>query len=698
MTDPSLLCAGVPLVTGERIGRGSEGEVLAIADDPCRAIKLYLEPDARHEAKVRAMIAARLAERCASVAFPLQLVQHSDGRFAGFTMRRVSDSQPIFELFASGSRRERFPLADWAFLVRTAANIARVVAQVHAGGAVIGDINSSGFLVSQQAMVTLIDADSFQVAGHRCRVGMPEYTPPELQGIRFGEVDRTTDHDAFGLAVMIFQLLALGRHPHTGVRSGRAIPIETAIAQGRFAYSLIREVGSSPPPGALTLGDLPLSVRTLFERAFAFRLGPRPTAAEWVRELALLEAELVRCVRKPHHVIPTLAATCPWCRVERELGQPIFPGPPSSGPPPLTPRTDLHHEVSRVVRYAREHAGEEIQPMWRRSDVSPSKAALSLLEPDGQPPVWAHVGLAARLGLALGHPALAFLERHAIAQSAATIALERWRTELNVWEIHKRAEILQQNLSDLDRLQANRPALLAQVTAQVIASEAALEMRNMSLGAASVPGIGASLRAHLVKHDLMTAADVTAAALRTIPQLGGARVAALLLWRDRVKVEAQRAVATDPDRLRGKIAAAIGEKDVGIARAKESLRAEAVDLEFRISRLRKRVWLVERKLEAILQARDQAAIDLEVLGIDNLADTFRQKPSVLLAGACNAKAKPKAKHKKSKRAPVTCPACGAPMIPRWAQAGQGGSSLFLGCSTYPRCTGSRPIHRQGARP
>jgi DNA-binding helix-hairpin-helix protein with protein kinase domain len=689
MNIPALLCAGVPLLTSERIGRGGEGEVLAVADDPGRAVKLYLQPDAAHETKVRAIVAARLAERCASVAFPLQLVQHADGRFAGFTMRRVSDSQPVFELFATGSRRERFPLADWAFLVRTATNVARVVAQVHAGGAVIGDINSSGLLVSQQAMVTLIDADSFQVAGHRCRVGMPEYTPPELQGVRFGEIDRTVDHDAFGLAVMIFQLLALGRHPHAGVRSGRAIPIETAITQGRFAYSLIREVGSRPPPGALMLGDLPLGTRTLLERAFALRLGPRPTAAEWVRELALLEAELVRCVRKPHHVVPTLAAPCPWCRIEKSLGQPIFPVTTSSLQRAPLPRTDLHHEVARVLRCAKEHAGEEVRPMWQRPTMPPSKAALSLLEPDGQPPSWARVGLHIQLGLVPRNPALPFLKRHTEAQAAANIALERWRTELGVWDIRKRAETLQQSLADLNRLQANGPALLAQVTAQVIASEAAAEMRSKSLGAASVPGIGASLRTHLVKYGIGTAADITAAALQATPRLGGARIAALLLWRDRVRVEAQRAVAADPGRLRSKVAAAMAEKDASLAQAKDALRADAIDLEFRVSKVRRRLWLVDQKLEAILQSRDQAAVDLEVLGIGNLANALLPRSPVPPGQA--RKAKSKAKIKKGSRAPVTCPACGAPMVKRWGQAGQGGPSLFLGCSTYPQCTGSRNI-------
>ncbi len=698
MTGPALLCAGVLLATGERIGRGGEGEVYAITGDPERAIKLYLKPDAAHEEKVRAMIAAQLADTCTSVTFPLQLVHRPDGSFAGFTMRRVSDSQPVFELFGSGSRRVRFPRADWAFLVRTAANVARVVAQVHARGVVIGDINSSGFLVSTRAIVTLIDADSVQVAGRRCRVGMPEYTPSELQAVRFDETDRTVDHDAFGLAVMIFQLLTLGRHPHAGVRAGRSIPLETAITQGRFAYSLIRKVGSTTPPGAVTLHDLSLGLRTLFERAFALRMGPRPTAAEWVSELALLEEGLARCLNNAAHIIPALAAPCPWCRIEKTLGQPLFPAAYSHGLTPQRVRTDLHHEVARVVQHAREHAGENVQPMWRRDDVSPSKAALKQLRQTGSVPNWPIATLQIRLGMANAHPARAFVDRHVTAQAAAAQALDRWRVELGVWEINTQAEQLRQNLAGLDRLRASRPVLLSQVTARVIAAEAIRRMRTILLDTAHVPGIGGGLRAHLVKHRVATAADVTPERLEAVPNLGDERCAALLIWRDRVMVEAQRSVASNHHALDTRITAEMDALMERIARADDALRAQCAGLELRVSKVRRRVWLLDRKVDDALHDRDEAAIDLELLGIDKKALAAFSAGATSPPSQNVVAAKAKKKSKPAKRKPVVCPACGAPVVKRWANAPQGSNKLFLGCSAYPRCTGSRPIHRKRAGP
>jgi DNA-binding helix-hairpin-helix protein with protein kinase domain len=50
----------------------------------------------------------------------------------------------------------------------------------------VGDINPGNVVVSQQAVVKLIDSDSFQVAldgrVFRCEVGVAHFTPPELQG------------------------------------------------------------------------------------------------------------------------------------------------------------------------------------------------------------------------------------------------------------------------------------------------------------------------------------------------------------------------------------------------------------------------------------------------------------------------------------------------------------------------------------
>ncbi len=345
-----LVAEGRPLRLGRRIGRGGEGEVFAVAGAPALAAKLYApEGAAAREAKIAAMLRARLGDGSPLVAFPLAEIRGAEGRFAGFLMRRVTEAEPLHELYAPGARKRVFPEADYRFIVRAALNAARAVAAAHEAGVVIGDVNHSGFLIGRDALVSLIDADSFQVADgdglHLCRVGVPDYTPPELIGLRFDETPRSPDHDAFGLAVALFQLLFLGRHPFAGVsRDASDLPVAEAIARHAFAWTRRRTSPLKPPPGALGLDALPWAVADLFERAFAPEAaGRRPTAADWAEALAAMEAGLSGCAADPRHWRPADAPACPWCRIERETGAPLFPAPgsPGAAPPPLDARAAL---------------------------------------------------------------------------------------------------------------------------------------------------------------------------------------------------------------------------------------------------------------------------------------------------------------------------------------------------------------------
>jgi DNA-binding helix-hairpin-helix protein with protein kinase domain len=204
MTRPAqLYLNGKPVRLGKRLGKGGEGEVFALADAEATAIKIYSKPDAQREAKIAAMIAAGLANESDLIGFPVAIVRDAKNTFVGFTMRSFKGYTSFHELYAPGSRKIHFPKADYRFTIRAAGNIAKAVAKVHAHGIVIGDINHSGILISDQAFAALIDADSFQFGReHLCRVGEPHYTPPELQGKRLDGVVRSSNHDAFGLAVL----------------------------------------------------------------------------------------------------------------------------------------------------------------------------------------------------------------------------------------------------------------------------------------------------------------------------------------------------------------------------------------------------------------------------------------------------------------------------------------------------------------
>jgi DNA-binding helix-hairpin-helix protein with protein kinase domain len=308
----------------KQIGQGGEGAIFEIREQTDVALKLYWPTKAEsRRGKISAMAAAQWYKTNSFVAFPIDILFSPAGAFLGFVMRKIGGSKPVHLLFSPTSRKIEFVAADYRFLVRASSNIARAVASVHALACVIGDVNHSGFLVSNKATSTLIDCDSFQIVAANkkflCQVGTPEYTPPELQGAQFDRVERSPNHDNFGLAVLLFQILFMGRHPFSGRYQGSGdMPLERAIGEYRFAYSSQTAATKMlPPPGAPLLTDFPPHIGQAFETAFG-RAGPsgRPTASQWVALLESLEKELVVCAAdSTHHHVQ--GKPCPWCRMEQ---------------------------------------------------------------------------------------------------------------------------------------------------------------------------------------------------------------------------------------------------------------------------------------------------------------------------------------------------------------------------------------------
>src|SRR5262245_18014006 len=198
---------------GRRIGTGAEGEVYDIQDRSDLVAKVYHQPPPPEKAEKLVVLSNLGNERLFNLsAWPVYTLRDApDGEVAGFVMRKIGEAEEVHTLHSPKSRLQKFPEASWAFLIYAAANIARAVAAIHEHGLVIGDVNPKNLLVTRKATVYLLDVDSLQVSiggkTYRCVGGFPEYTPPELQGVAFRDVDRAQGHDCFGLAVVIFQLL-----------------------------------------------------------------------------------------------------------------------------------------------------------------------------------------------------------------------------------------------------------------------------------------------------------------------------------------------------------------------------------------------------------------------------------------------------------------------------------------------------------
>ncbi len=288
--------------------------------------------DVRRE-KLEAMIAAPPLDPTGSLghhslAWPREILLDDEGRCAGFTMPEVPRSSTR-DLVTTIHPELRHPAFTWHHAVRVAANLAGTVEAVHAAGYVIGDLNARNVLVAGNALVTLVDCDSFQVRDPRngrlypCPVAEDDYTAPELFHRRLERARRSRHQDGFALAVLVFQLLMLARHPY----SGTAALTRAEAIQGRRTFLLHRglEPGIGTPPAAV----LPPRLRRLFRRAFgagARRPRARPSAAAWKLELDRAEGDLVPCERNANHVYGGHLRRCPWCAYAERWRFDPYPG------------------------------------------------------------------------------------------------------------------------------------------------------------------------------------------------------------------------------------------------------------------------------------------------------------------------------------------------------------------------------------
>ena len=319
---------GRPLGFATLLDRGGEAEIHRIPGSPFRVAKIYhpqhRTPERRR--KLDLMIAdppddPEKARGHASIAWPGELVMDEKGGFLGFLMPGIDThtTRKLVDVYNVSS----YPRGlTWADLLLVARNLAVALAALHHKGYVVGDLNESNLLVAPNDLITFVDCDSMQVRDRatgqvfRCPVGKAEYSPPELQGVSFGAVDRTPENDAFALAVMMSQLLLLGRHPFAGGSSPRVE--DNILKQDSFLLN-----GGQPPAGTPPPSILPTRLQDLLVRCF--REGHaeprrRPTGDEWADALDAAHRNLRICQRSQVHRYSGHLVDCPWCRYEQEYG------------------------------------------------------------------------------------------------------------------------------------------------------------------------------------------------------------------------------------------------------------------------------------------------------------------------------------------------------------------------------------------
>ncbi len=332
-----------------QIGSGGEGVIFNSPNDPLECAKIYTKPILPETIKKLSLMVTNppsdptyQVHKHRSICWPTAILYKDAFRnaLAGFFMPKLDLKifQKAFLYINKEYRTERFGGGfTWKHLVTAATNISSAVAAIHNQGYCIGDLNESNILIAPNALISIIDCDSFQVpdsvAGktYRSPAGKGEYLAPELMGKNFKDVDRTVGTDSFALSVLLFQLLMQGTHPYQA--KGRLVENapnpEAKILLGHFPYSMrSREI--APPDHAPPFEILHPEIRKLFERCFTRGHGSpdqRPTAREWLSVLQTLSNSYRQCAANTNHIYFDHMRSCPWCQMKSRSGCDPFPSP-----------------------------------------------------------------------------------------------------------------------------------------------------------------------------------------------------------------------------------------------------------------------------------------------------------------------------------------------------------------------------------
>lgn len=553
---------GKPCTLGRRLGVGGEGAVFEVEHFQDIVAKVYhraVTPE--KQKKLVGMV-----QKCDSslrqiAAWPLgSLHLGRGGPVCGFVMPRVSGFLAIHKLYGPSHRKQFFPHADWAFLVNAARNVAAAFDVIHAHGHVVADVNQGNVVVAANSVVKLIDCDSFQVfvdgTRYLCEVGVAHFTPPELQSLKsFRGVERTQNHDNFGLALLCFHLLFMGRHPFVGVYSGKDdMPIERAIREFRFAFGRDASAkGMKPPPNSLPLEVVSSDVAELFERAFSEQganPGGRPKAVDWVRALDKLKSEIRTCHVESVHKYYGGLNGCPWCELERRSGFLFFVSVAA-----VTPGGGVFN----------------LSEVWRRILAVPSPGEAPHINPDSFSPspsplpsgvyfgkVWRFVRKLGAVGLVIwclssfpnafilvlivaiflffykgGEPA----EKLA-RQDALRIAEAKWEEAERRWKVEAGDAAFREKLHEADKLRKRYENLSNEYSREKQRLQAAVRERqllkfldNFFIQDHSIPKIGAGRKAILVSYGIETAADIDPNKIIRIRGFGASLTNELMQWR-----------------------------------------------------------------------------------------------------------------------------------------------------------------------
>ncbi len=315
---------GTTLELGSLIMSGGEGSVYSVVGLDASVAKVY------HRNKLVKWRISKLQDmlkdpvRNTGIAWPTDLLLTEDGTPVGFLMPRISGKPIEDAVYGVKPLATFFPTWERKELVELAKNLASIVSILHDRGIIIGDMNPANVLINVEGdipKVFLVDTDSWQVAGYPSPVGKELFMHPTLHGQSYEANARMREHDEYSLAILIFQILFLGRHPY-GAVTDESIP--DAMREYNFPYPLDQlDDGSKLPKGQpyFIWTHLDFKVRNAFYAIFNRRR--TITAAEWVRRLTAYRQAIIDDCMDLYHNDNAISPELPRIPKQRKDGPSI---------------------------------------------------------------------------------------------------------------------------------------------------------------------------------------------------------------------------------------------------------------------------------------------------------------------------------------------------------------------------------------
>ncbi|WP_374632181.1 hypothetical protein [Ferrovibrio sp.] len=373
------------------------------------------------------------------------------------------------------------------------------------------------------------------------------------------------NHDNFGLAVIIFKLLMIGRHPYMGIYKGSGdLGLDDLIKQHKYAYGKSAALSHMQrPPKIMPVTNLSPPIADLFERAFAVSSvgGGRPTAREWVGALNSLEATLRKCTVSPAHYYPPGLISCPWCAFEADTRHTLFE--PYVSVQPVMGLMGFDPDLIWKQILTISDPGLAPQPL------SPSQVHVSGISPSAAPIkelkwkrrlLFLVIFLASMALISIAYkytifiiPAALFLgwlgarnlawddmsrkirDRRQQAFSAYGRVEDEWKKLASNDDFLRKRNEVEEAIRNIKRIPELRKQRLAELEKDKIELQRNRFLDNHEIAKAKISRIGPSKKSALLSYGIETALDVNWNDVIRVPGFGQAMTQSMVDWRKSIE-------------------------------------------------------------------------------------------------------------------------------------------------------------------